>query len=247
MGRSAECEVVLDSAAVSRRHARLGLRDGVPVVVDLGSANGVFVNGRRFEGERVLKPGDVIVIGDQELRLHAEPVQPAGAARAAETMARADTLWDDDDAVVGPEENTDVQDAVELLGAVADRFIAAGQARQASDVLGPRLRQLLERARSARGVTPEIAESAGKSAVRLATAIGNPSWIDYVLDLYASIDRMLPEPLLVAMHEAVRRLPRVDLSRLRAYIEQMSAAKLSHHERFVLKRLEGLERVAALR
>jgi pSer/pThr/pTyr-binding forkhead associated (FHA) protein len=53
----------------SAHHARLeALRDGV-WLVDLGSTNGTLVNGAPIDGRRRLRSGDVIRIGDTELRL----------------------------------------------------------------------------------------------------------------------------------------------------------------------------------
>jgi pSer/pThr/pTyr-binding forkhead associated (FHA) protein len=52
----------------SAHHARIeSQRDGV-WVLDLGSTNGTFVNGARLDGRRLLREGDVIQIGDTELR-----------------------------------------------------------------------------------------------------------------------------------------------------------------------------------
>ena len=45
IGRASDNHVVLDSADVSRHHARIDVRDGVCRVVDLGSSNGTAVNG----------------------------------------------------------------------------------------------------------------------------------------------------------------------------------------------------------
>ncbi|WP_073259260.1 FHA domain-containing protein [Cryptosporangium aurantiacum] len=49
-----------DYGNVSRRHAELMISAGMPVVVDLGSANGTFVNGERIvpREPRVLRHGD---------------------------------------------------------------------------------------------------------------------------------------------------------------------------------------------
>jgi len=58
-------------AKVSRRHARISLRDGHYVIEDLGSTNGTFVNrGQRLaSGERhPLKDGDEIIVGKTFLR-----------------------------------------------------------------------------------------------------------------------------------------------------------------------------------
>jgi hypothetical protein len=52
----------------SAHHARVeSQRDGV-WVLDLGSTNGTFVNGTRLDGRRLLREGDVVQIGDTELR-----------------------------------------------------------------------------------------------------------------------------------------------------------------------------------
>jgi pSer/pThr/pTyr-binding forkhead associated (FHA) protein len=52
----------------SGHHARIeSQRDGV-WVLDLGSTNGTFVNGARLDGRRLLREGDVVQIGDTELR-----------------------------------------------------------------------------------------------------------------------------------------------------------------------------------
>lgn len=50
VGRGAGCEIPLDDARVSRRHARIESREGRWLVADLGSKNGVSVDGRRVAG-----------------------------------------------------------------------------------------------------------------------------------------------------------------------------------------------------
>jgi len=58
LGRHPECDVVLDSAAVSRQHACI-IRDGGDFYVeDLHSRNGTFVNGNQIQGRRLLQDGD---------------------------------------------------------------------------------------------------------------------------------------------------------------------------------------------
>lgn len=60
-GRSSECEIVLGQDEVSRRHARFERSGDVYSVLDLGSVNGTFVNGRRVE-RQVLQVGDIVQI-----------------------------------------------------------------------------------------------------------------------------------------------------------------------------------------
>jgi hypothetical protein len=66
LGRSRECDLVLADPNVSRRHAELRQGGGAWTIVDLGSTNGVKVNGRRVD-QAALEPGDRITLGVTEL------------------------------------------------------------------------------------------------------------------------------------------------------------------------------------
>jgi hypothetical protein len=66
IGRSRDCDVTLDDPNVSRRHAELRLEGGAWVVADLGSTNGVKINGQRVDNYP-LNPGDEITLGLERL------------------------------------------------------------------------------------------------------------------------------------------------------------------------------------
>ncbi|MFQ5504688.1 MAG: SpoIIE family protein phosphatase [Planctomycetota bacterium] len=68
IGRHEDCQLSLDSEAVSRRHARVFRGAAGFFVEDLGSRNGTRVNGRPISGSVALESGDVIEICDLELR-----------------------------------------------------------------------------------------------------------------------------------------------------------------------------------
>ena len=63
IGRSRDCEVVLDDAGISRRHAEIRPGPEGWTVEDLGSTNGVLVNGRSTRGAHLLDPGDRVELG----------------------------------------------------------------------------------------------------------------------------------------------------------------------------------------
>jgi ABC transport system ATP-binding/permease protein len=67
IGRSPTSHVVLDDLLVSRRHAEVRQQGGAHQLVDLGSTNGTYLNGRRVDSAW-LQPGDLIAIGHFELR-----------------------------------------------------------------------------------------------------------------------------------------------------------------------------------
>ncbi len=73
IGRDPACDVVIDAMEVSRRHARLR-RDssGQWILEDLGSTNGLYVNGKRTESCPI-GPGDVLRIGPAYLSLGPMP------------------------------------------------------------------------------------------------------------------------------------------------------------------------------
>jgi pSer/pThr/pTyr-binding forkhead associated (FHA) protein len=63
LGRSSDCDIVVPSPNASRRHAAVGLREGVVEIRDLGSTNGTYVNGERVRSSTALRPADQIDIG----------------------------------------------------------------------------------------------------------------------------------------------------------------------------------------
>jgi hypothetical protein len=71
LGRSRDCDVVLADSNVSRRHAEIRPAGDAWIITDLGSTNGVQVNGRRVTSAPV-KPGDDIVVGTVDVRFEVE-------------------------------------------------------------------------------------------------------------------------------------------------------------------------------
>jgi pSer/pThr/pTyr-binding forkhead associated (FHA) protein len=67
IGRDATNDLQIDRPRVSRHHAELRTEGGTTWVIDLASSNGTFVNGHKIQ-HRALRHGDVIRVGDIELR-----------------------------------------------------------------------------------------------------------------------------------------------------------------------------------
>jgi hypothetical protein len=85
IGRDPSCDLVVHDVKCSRRHAVLETGPDGVTVRDSGSANGVFVNGQRIE-RAVLRPGDVISVGEVQITLLPEP---GGASAEATLMTPA--------------------------------------------------------------------------------------------------------------------------------------------------------------
>jgi pSer/pThr/pTyr-binding forkhead associated (FHA) protein len=71
IGRDADCDVVLGSLRVSRRHARVVPTPSGYALID-ESTNGVVVNGVRIDRTTVLRQGDIIGVGEEAFRFTAD-------------------------------------------------------------------------------------------------------------------------------------------------------------------------------
>ena len=69
IGRAAGCQVTIDDTYASQIHARLFLRDNQWQIEDLGSTNGTWLNRHKVSGPMVVKPGDVVQIGNTVMEM----------------------------------------------------------------------------------------------------------------------------------------------------------------------------------
>jgi serine phosphatase RsbU (regulator of sigma subunit)/pSer/pThr/pTyr-binding forkhead associated (FHA) protein len=94
IGRSGDCDVPLDVAAISRRHAAVLADSGLFYIEDLGSRNGTFVNDSRIDGKVALQEGDRILICDQLFSFHTghRPTPLAGTPLLDESSLTGSSL-----------------------------------------------------------------------------------------------------------------------------------------------------------
>jgi hypothetical protein len=140
-------------------------------------------------------------------------------------------------------------DAFNLLGNVAEKALAMGRADEAERLLASALADVVEASRAGKRLSPWLVDMAARFAAKLATATAKGAWADYVIELYQAQGRPCPAPVVDELYNAFRKVNAIDLTRLRAYVAALRErqASLGPAERFLLQRLEGLERLAALR
>lgn len=85
LGREPSVDVVVSDGSVSRRHARIELRNGAPFVVDQGSANGTFVDSARV-AEQELKDGQTLRLGAVDFKVEFEEDLAATIAMPSEAV-----------------------------------------------------------------------------------------------------------------------------------------------------------------
>lgn len=85
IGRSAPCQVIISDARVSRQHALVQAQDETEFwLIDLGSANGTYLNGRRVSQPCRLVEGDRIGVAGSTFTFHG-PKAPSGPSADAST------------------------------------------------------------------------------------------------------------------------------------------------------------------
>ncbi len=84
LGRHPECDIVLQSNMVSRKHAKITVKGDKAAIEDLGSGNGTFVNGDKIDSPRLLVHDDRIKLGPLLFRYTDGSVsEPVGAGSRA--------------------------------------------------------------------------------------------------------------------------------------------------------------------
>ena len=248
LGRGSAADVVLSGPLISRRHAELRYTDDCLLVSDLGSRNGVFVNGQQITGPTPLSNGDTLALGEDTFTLI--EVQDPALRQATWTDMRA--ARESSPVPLGAYASDEVSvatrraDALQMLGSVVDKALALGRGQEAEHVIGSHLVAALSDASAGREVAPEVARSAAQYAVKLATVTGKATWLDFAFRLYHALGATIPLPIVDEMYTVLRRVRGLDRELLRSYVDLLRAREgLSAPERFVLQRLEGLERLAA--
>jgi len=228
IGRAANCQLSLDDPLVSRNHATLTVTPDAVVLADLGSRNGVRVNSERITGKRSLTHGDQISIGSQDMTLLSRR-EFAADTLIQPPVARGSSFG--------------------LLGILADKALAMGRGEEAEKLLFELLDQLLVDAQSGVTIATETLERASDYALKLALVTANGRWVDYIFRLHAAVGRTCAGPIVDELYTVLRRVKAVNLTVLRDYLEALHerTQSLGPADRFLLSRIEGLERLASAR
>ncbi len=269
IGRSPSSDLCFDDPLISRHHARIViLVDGGVVVDDLGSTNGVFVNGVRVCGrsER-LSAGDRLLVGTTEvglfsasrsgkLRIRAQPgreskpVARVGALRslqvsaaAAPPVARAAKEVARAPQEVTPQATKLRSDAFDIVSQLAERLLEGGRKEEAMRLLGENLRAVALNATVEHKLPQKVVERASEQAFKLFAWSGAQEWIEYVIELHLRAQRLLSADHFEALSAAMRSLGgHVDPKLIDQYIESLCSqwSSMSSQERQLFTRLAML-------
>ena len=229
LGRSAECQITLEDPLVSRVHAELTVADSYVRVRDLGSRNGVRVNGTLIKGEADLEHNDRLRLGTQDMVfLSASDVGslPARLPRPTGSMSyckHCDRPFPGESlacphcgeyVAFAPGQGPDTITAVELADApswtfrliaeVIERALVAGRVPEAERMLERAARDIDARVLARRKVGLDQVSEASCFALRLARLKMAPDWAAWVIRLHRD-QRLVPAAQIVELIAALDR------------------------------------------
>lgn len=92
IGRDSDCDLILATAGVSRRHARLHIAGSDLYIEDSGSRNGTYLNGSRIEGRVPVQHNDTLQMGGYEFTFRYR--RQADAADQTQVVSREEKQGD---------------------------------------------------------------------------------------------------------------------------------------------------------
>ncbi len=224
IGRSESCQLCLNDPMASRNHAALTVVDGRVLVQDLQSRNGVFVNQERVTDSMELSNGDVIRIGGEQMTL----IRRGGRGRA-ETLVQKPV--------------TAKMQAFGVLGGLAQKALTLGHGEEAERILGRQLEQFLDKIEGGGQLSDEEFERSVHYALKIGSLTKKGKWLDYLFRIHTARGQLMDAEVVNELYSVSKKMTGSTPARLRAYLEVLSEHTSSYGpgERFVLKRIEGLE------
>ncbi len=230
IGRSSECQVTIEDPLVSRQHARIVIESDEAVLEDLGSRNGVKLNGVPIKRPTPLKDGDRLRIGTQELVFcRVEPAASAnakttgflrhctscrlpypkemvacpncGATEAADQAVEEETL----SGQFGP--NAQAAWSVQLLIEVIEKAISTGRTADAERILRRATAQVEERIASGEPVDGKQLAALSMSAAKLSMNLGDATWGAWVAQIHRRTSTVPAGPVIDSLAGLVERFP----------------------------------------
>lgn len=266
IGRSLDCHLTLEDPLVSRRHARIVVDDGGARIEDLGSRNGVRVNGAVIREPVALRNGDRVRIGTQDFVFCC--VDPAGTAHSRTTgqlrlcancrlpyprellacPSCEATEQTDDDTLTGSDRLTAHVWNLQLMIESLERALRLARLEDAERIVQRAIAQAEEVIAAGASIDSETLGGLAVQAVAMSLASGDPAWAHWVLDIYGRTARVPPVDVIERLagvgtqHRALVRDAIDELLRRVAVSPDPSAAAATE-EVDALVRLRDLRRV----
>ncbi len=211
IGRSPDCQITIEDPLVSRQHARILIDTTGARVIDLGSRNGVRINGSLIRGEAQLRHNDRLRLGTQDLVFLAIDETGSRQSRVTGFMTHCqrcgrpfpgesaacphcgEASFDVDsntyDTITGmPGLTGQAAWTFQLLGEVIERALATGRKSEAERMMQRAASDMEERLRVGAKLDAKHLAKVALYALRLARLKGQPEWAEWALTVHKEHD-----------------------------------------------------------
>jgi hypothetical protein len=261
IGRSSECQVTIEDPLVSRQHARILIDGDSALLEDLGSRNGVKLNGAPLKQPAPLTDGDRLRIGTQELVFcEAAPIallnsKTTGFLRHCSTcrlpypkeMVACPNCGTseqvEDDTLSGQLGATSQGTwSVQLLIEVLEKARVKGRTEDAERILRRATAQLEERLVTGEKIDAKQLQTLSVAAAKMSLDLGDATWGSWVAQIHRRMSTVPAAPVVDTFAGLVARFPQEigeALDELALHCRG-AAASLSEEDARSLARLEEL-------
>jgi hypothetical protein len=229
IGRSEDCEVTIEDPLVSRRHARVVVDGDDVILEDLGSRNGVRLNGKGVRGSAKLKDGDRVRIGTQEfvftrvvtqqaprrakttgvLRLCAQCKLPYAREMISCPNCGATEQMDEETLSGTFGASSQHSWSVQLLIEALEKAHSLGRTADADRILRRATTLLEERVATGGALHVEQVQSLALAAARLCQVARDGTWGSWVAGFYARAALHPPANVSDALGQLAGRFPEI--------------------------------------
>jgi hypothetical protein len=227
IGRSLDCHLTLEDPLVSRRHARIVVDEAGARIEDMGSRNGVRVNGAVIHDPVSLRNGDRVRIGTQDfvfccvdaggrahsrttgqLRLCANCRLPYPRELLACPNCEA-TEQTDDDTLTGSGRSAAHAWNLQLMVESLERALRLSRLEDAERIVKRAIAQIEEVIVAGGVLDPGALAALAGQAAATSLASGDPAWTQWVLDVYGRIRRVPPLSVIEHLGEVGAKHPKL--------------------------------------
>ena len=229
IGRSATCQVTIEDPLVSREHARIRITGERATIEDLGSRNGVHVAGLSLKGMHLLKDGERVRSGTQELVFcaRAPPAPLSAGARTTGFMCHCSECGhpypielfecptcgssdrSEEDTLAGAP-TTQRDWGLDLVVEALRRAESIGRADDIERILSHARMGIEQRIGNGLSVERPLLDAVADAAAALAATRGDAAWGKWLLSVYASLGSLPPR----AVGRSLITLPRAERNAL---------------------------------
>jgi hypothetical protein len=227
IGRSSECQVTIEDPLVSRQHARIVINGDEALLEDLGSRNGVKLNGSSIAKATPLRDGDRLRIGTQELvfcRVEAPASQDAkttGFLRHCTACRlpypREMVACPSCGASEQPKEEETLSGqfgatsqgawSVQLLVEVLEKALVLGRTADAERMLRRATAQVEERLMTGDRVDAKQLQALSVAAAKMSLDLGDATWGSWIAQIHRRMSTVPAGPVIDSFAGLIERFP----------------------------------------